>query len=215
MKQKKYDVILFDMDGTIANSDPMIVEAFHILYDKYKGGNRRPDSEVYYFSGPPIRETLKVEFPEYDQKFMFDEFHRISRKLYDTHILQYPHCKEVLNELKKEGFKLGVVTNKTHDLTLVALHILDLDDVFEVVVGSTDVSKCKPDKEGMIKAINFFNSSPDRAIYIGDNSSDLETANNAGVDCCLVHWGPRELPKDINPTFMIDSYLELKEKLYE
>lgn len=212
---RKYDVILFDMDGTIANTDPMIVESFHILYDKYKGGKRRPDSEVYYFSGPPIRVTLKQEFPELDQDFIFDEFHKVSRKLYDTHIFPYPHCREVLLKLKEAGFKLGVVTNKMHDLSLVALKILNLDDVFDLVVGFNDVKKGKPNEEGILKAISYYHSSINRTVYVGDNVLDLETANNAHVDCCLVHWGPRELPKDINPTFMIDSYLELEGHLYE
>ena len=58
---KKYKVMLFDMDGTLADTDPMIVETFNILYDKYKNGNRRPKEEIYYFSGPPIRDTLKKE----------------------------------------------------------------------------------------------------------------------------------------------------------
>ena len=159
--------------------------------------------------------TLKQEFPEIDQKFIFDEFHRISRILYDTHIFQYPHCKDVLHELKKEGFKLGVVTNKMHDLSLVALKILELDDVFDIVVGSNDVTKCKPDKEGMLKAVDYFSSSQNKTLYVGDNALDLETANNANVDCCLVRWGPRKLPEGIKPTFFIDSYLELKEHLYE
>ena len=62
---KKYDVILFDMDGTIANTDRLILESFYKLYDKFNNGVRRSDEEIYYFSGPPIKETLKVEFPEY------------------------------------------------------------------------------------------------------------------------------------------------------
>lgn len=213
--KRKYDVILFDMDGTIANTDPMIVESFHILYDKYNSGVRKPDSEIYYFSGPPIRQTLKKEFPNLDQQMIYEEFHRVSRKLYDTHIYNFPHCREVLSELKKEGFKLGVVTNKMHDLSLVALEVLGLSDVFDYVVGFDDVKNGKPHQEGMLKAVKHFNSVQERTLYVGDNKIDLDTANNANVDCCLVHWGPRELPKDISPTFTIDSYLELKEHLYE
>ena len=50
---------------------------------------------------------------------------------------------------------------------------------------------------------------------MGDNVLDLETANNAGVDCCLVNWGPRKLDESVKPTFKIDSYLDLEEKLNE
>ena len=76
MPNKKYDVILFDMDGTVADTDPMIKTAMYVLYDKYRHGVRTPDEQIIYFSGPPIRETLKKEFPDLDQNFIYDEFHR-------------------------------------------------------------------------------------------------------------------------------------------
>lgn len=213
--KRKYETILFDMDGTLADSDPMLVKTFNDLYDKYKGGKRRPPEEIYYFSGPPIRETLKKEFPELDLDFIFKEFHDISYSYYNDYILPYEHSKEVLHKLKKDGFKLGVVTNKQHNLTIVALKVIDLEDVFDVIVGLNDVSKGKPDKEGILKAIDSLGGDIKTALYVGDNAVDLESANNAGIDCCLVNWGPRVLGKDVVPTFKINSYLELEEKLYE
>ena len=214
-RKKKYQTLLFDMDGTLADTDPMIIETFHILYDEYRNGDRRPDSEIVYFSGPPIRETLKKEFPELDQKMIFDVFHKVSRSLYDTHIFPYPHEREVLLKLKEAGFHLGVVTNKTHDLTLVALDIINLGDVFEFVVGSTDVSKTKPAPEGLLKAMEHFGSDRTNTLYVGDTKIDLDSAVNAGIDCCLVNWGPRKLPPESVPTFKISSYLDLEDKVYE
>ena len=213
-KNKKYDVILFDMDGTVADTDQMIIEAMHILYDKYRDGKRTPDEEIIYFSGPPIRETLKKEFPDLDQKFIFDEFHKESFKLYATHTFRYPDSKEVLIELKDKGYKLGVVTNKLHHLTEYCLKCIGLENIFEVIVGFDDVSKPKPHGEGILKAIKYFNSDIEHTIYIGDNKTDLDSANSAGVDCALVSWGPRKLPSDLKPTFKISSYLDLKEKIY-
>ena len=212
---KKYDVLLFDMDGTIANSDPMILDTFNYLYDKYKGGKRRPAEEVYYFSGPPIRETLKKEFPELDQQFIFDEFHKESRKRYETLIFNYPHTREVLLSLKEKGFKLGIVTNKIHNLTIVALKALKLDDLFDLVVGFDDVKNGKPDPEGIYQAIEKLGSDKKHTLYVGDNKSDWDTANNAGVDSCIVNWGPRVLPEVVKPTFKINDYLELEGHLYE
>ena len=211
---KKYKVMLFDMDGTLADTDPMIVETFNILYDRFKNGKRRPPEEIYYFSGPPIRQTLAKEFPELDQKYIFDVFHEVSRSLYDTHIFPYPDEREVLLEFKKRGIKLGIVTNKMHELTLVALKIINLEDIFDVVIGYDDVKNGKPNKEGIVKATSEFGESLVDTLYVGDNVLDLETANNAGVDCCLVSWGPRVLPKDINPTFKINSYKDFLEKVY-
>ena len=203
------------MDGTVLNSDPMILESMNRLYDLYRGGVRTPEEQVYYFSGPPIRETLKKEFPNMDQKFIFDEFHKISKSLYATHTFPYPHSKEVLLSLKEKGFKLGVVTNKLHALTEYALSCIHLEGIFDYIVGFDDVTNGKPNPEGMVKAMNYFQTPKERTIYIGDNKSDLDTANNSEVDCCLVSWGPRLLPKDISPKYRIASYLELEDILYE
>ena len=81
----KYKTLLFDMDGTVADTDEMIKAAMYTLYDLYRDGVKTPDEEIVYFSGPPIRDTLKKEFPHMDQQFMFDEFHRVSSALYATH----------------------------------------------------------------------------------------------------------------------------------
>ena len=215
MKHKKYKIVLFDMDGTVDNTDPMIIQAMNILYDKYRNGVRTPESIIIYFSGPPIRETLKTEFPGLDQKFIFDEFHKESYKLYKTHTFPYEHSKEVLLELKKDGFKLGIVTNKLHHLTEYALSCIGLDNIFEYIVGFDDVEKPKPNGEGILKAIEYFGGDRKDAIYVGDNKSDFDSACNAGIDCVLVNWGPRALPSELKPKYKMNSYLDLKEILYE
>lgn len=215
MKRKKYDIVLFDLDGTVIDSDPMVLATMNILYDKYRGGVRTDPAKVVYFSGPPIRDTLRNEFPDLDNQFIFEQFRDESYKLYPTHTSQYPHCREVLLRLKKDGFKLGVVTNKLHNLSIYALECIDLGDIFDVIVGYDDVINPKPNKEGMEKAIAFFNGSKERTIYIGDNKSDFDSAENAGIDCCLVNWGPRVLPSDIKPKYKFNSYLELEDILYE
>lgn len=215
MPKKRYSLVIFDMDGTVLNSDPMILEAMNVLYDKYRNGVRTPEEKVIYFSGPPIRETLRNEFPDLDQEFIFQEFHKESQKLYKTHTFSYPHSKEVLLKLKKDSFDLAIVTSKMHNLTEYALECIDHKGIFDYIVGFDDVTNPKPNKEGVEKVIDHFLKTHKESIYIGDNVSDLLTANNAGIDCCLVSWGPRVLPKDISPKYKIGSYLELEDILYE
>lgn len=215
MREKRYNVVLFDMDGTVSNTDQMLFGALNVLYDKYRNGVRTPESKMIYFSGPPIRETLKTEFPHMDTQFMFDEFHKESLKLYETHTFPYEHSKEVLLKLKEDGFKLGIVTNKLHSTTEYALKCIGLDNIFEYIIGSNDVSKTKPDGEGILKAMAHFNGEKSKTIYIGDNAIDKLSADNAGVDCALVAWGPRVLPKEIKPKYRFNSYLELEDILYE
>ena len=133
---RKYNVILFDLDGTVADTDEMIVQTMNILYDKYRDGKRTPREEVYYFSGPPIYETLDKEFPGCDLEFMHSEFRRVSIDLYPSTVTSYPDCKETLMKLKEMGYKLGVVTNKIHSSTLFCLKLIGLEGVFDSLVDT-------------------------------------------------------------------------------
>ena len=75
---KQYKTLLFDMDGTVIDTDPLLKESFHILYDKYRDGVYTPDEEIFYFSGPPIKKTLAKEFPNLDIEFIFKESSKVS-----------------------------------------------------------------------------------------------------------------------------------------
>lgn len=207
---KKYSTILFDMDGTLVNTDELIVQTMLELYRLYRVGLPTPREQIYYFSGPPIRETLKKEFPDKDNQFMWDEFHRISWEYYPKYITSYPNCKEMLLELKNKGYKLGIVTNKIHKTTQYCLEILGFDGIFDSIIGFDDVSVGKPNKEGMLKAMNLCGETDtNKVLYVGDNESDLVTSNNSNVDCMLIGWGPRKLREDLNPKYKIRNFNEL------
>lgn len=210
----KYNVILFDLDGTVADTDEMIVQTMNVLYDKYRGGKRTPREEVYYFSGPPIYETLDKEFPGCDLEFMHAEFRRVSIELYPSTVTSYPDCRETLLKLKEMGYKLGVVTNKIHSSTLFCLKLIGLEGVFDSLVCYDDVDKPKPNKEPIIKSMYQLNEKDEKKVlYVGDNKLDLLTANNANVDCALVTWGPRKIDKTLKPTMFISSYKDLLRRL--
>ena len=72
---KQYKLYLFDLDGTLIDSDRMLVETFKELYSKYRPGYNPDNSHYLQFSGPPIAESLKKEFPNLDQKAILEEYH--------------------------------------------------------------------------------------------------------------------------------------------
>ena len=209
---KKYDAILFDMDGTLIDTDELIAQTFFYLYDKYNNGKRATREEMAYFSGPPIRETLAKEFPQVNQEQLFQDFHDISWRLYPQYLKSFPFVNETLNELKKEHYRLGIVTNKMHGTTQYCLELLDMQDLFDVVIGIDDVNYPKPHSEGIFKAMDILNQ-PEKAkvLYIGDNGSDFLTSQNAGIDCGLITWGPRALSSSLKPKYLVKSFRYLRE----
>ena len=208
----KYDLVLLDLDGTLADTDELIVQTMYILYDKYREGRRSPLEEIYYFSGPPIKETLKKEFPNQNIDLLMKEFASISWDLYASLTKTYPHSEEVLERLKKEGGHLGVVTSKMHITSEHCLRLLKLDNLIEYICAYDDVKNPKPHEEGILKSMRDMGISDKRKVlYIGDNTSDYLCAKNAGVDVAMVTWGPREIDKSIKPTYWLNDYLELED----
>lgn len=211
---KKYELVLFDMDGTIADTDEMLKQSFYHLYDHYRNGVRSEDEEIYYFSGPPIKETLSHEFPHLDIDFIFNEYLKISQSLYESTISEMPMAKTILKDLKNKGIKLGVVTNKMKIPALKTLDILKMNDLFDVVIGYDDVPIGKPSPMGINKAIELMNISKDKVLYVGDNVIDDTTAKNAGVDSAIIYFGKRKMPDELKPTIKLFNYIDLIKEVY-
>ena len=209
-----YKVLLFDLDGTLCDTDEMIVQTMFAIYKQYKPVKERTREELYYFSGPPIKETLAREFPDQDKEHMYEVFRNVSRGFYASTVTAYDNEIEVLTRLKESGYILGVVTNKGLPLTLYSLEICHIDQLFDVVISADDVTIPKPDPTGIYKAMEKLNIKDKKdVLYIGDNDIDYITATNAGVDALLVTWGPREIKCIDKAKFNAKSYNEIGEIL--
>ena len=210
----KYKLLLFDLDGTLCDTDEMVVQTMFAIYKKYKPTVARTREELYYFSGPPIRETLKREFPNYSADEMYDAFKRISYDFYAPYVKAYKGEVEVLKELKDKGYVLGVVTNKGLPLTIYSLELCGIKDLFDVIVSADDVAEPKPNPTGIYKAMEALNiTNKEDVLYVGDNDIDFETATNAGVDAMLVSWGPREIKCLNKAKYEAKSYNEMRDIL--
>ena len=193
----KYKAILFDMDGTIAETDQMIIHAMWDLYDLYNPSAKKKEEEIIYFSGPPIAETLKKEFPHMDNDFMVQQFLDVSTKYYDLYTTTFPGEMEVLKALKEKGYRLAVVTNKGHQK-------------FEFVIGTGDIERLKPYPDGIYEAMKRFDVNKEETLYIGDNDIDYITASNAGIDVIICNWGPRKLTVLDKATHVASSYEDIR-----
>ncbi|MBO7574183.1 MAG: HAD family hydrolase [Bacilli bacterium] len=210
----KYKAILFDLDGTLCDTDEMIVQTMRAIYLDYKPRKIRTRGELYYFSGPPIRETLKNEFPDYDPEMMHEVFKRVSKGFYPSTVKAFEGEIEVLKTLKEKGYLLGVVTNKGLPLTKYSLELCHIESFFDVIISADDVAIPKPDPSGVLKAMEFLNiKNKGDVLYVGDNDIDYFTAENAGVDCMLVSWGPRVIKCIDQAKYEAKSYNEMRDIL--
>ena len=206
----KYRVLLFDLDGTLCDTDEMLIQSFFALYKKYRPAKMRTREELIYFSGPPIKKTLVDEFPDYSFEEIYKAFQETSRELYLPYVKAFDNEIETLKKLKEAGYLLGVVTNKGAPLTKYSLEVAHIDGLFDVVISADDVNAPKPSPLGINKALERLGiEDKDKVLYIGDNDIDYETACNAGTDAMLFTWGPREIKSIKAAKFAVSSYNEL------
>ena len=206
----KYKVLLFDLDGTLCDTDEMLIQSFFALYKKYRPAKIRTREELIYFSGPPIKKTLVDEFPDYPFKEIYKAFQETSRELYLPYVKAFDKEIETLKKLREAGYLLGVVTNKGAPLTKYSLEVSHIDGLFDVVISADDVNAPKPSPLGIDKAIERLGiEDKGKVLYIGDNDIDYETATNAGTDAMLVTWGPREIKRVKDAKYAVSSYDEL------
>ncbi len=100
-----------------------------------------------------------------------------------------PGMVDVLERLRAEGRRLGIVTAKRRETIELAFARLPLRDHFDVVVTSDDTERHKPDPEPILFALERLGAGPDEAAYVGDSPFDVAAARAAGVRAIAVTWG--------------------------
>lgn len=187
---KYYDYILFDLDGTLTDSKPGIIEciAYALEKENVPYTNQILDKMV----GPPFRvsmhDFLGLEMPEIEKLI------GIYRGVYEEY--GYKNCKvfegvvQMLSALKNAGKVLGVATSKPIKFTQMIMRDFDLGKYFDYVAGaSSDASKeAKSDViQGALENLGVKDKS--KVLMVGDRLYDIEGAHMQGIDCAAVLYG--------------------------
>jgi phosphoglycolate phosphatase len=219
---KPYDLILFDLDGTLVETAPEICDAVndtlqHFSFAKVSQG------QVNDWIGHGTLELL-IQALAFVQGIS-DVAVRSSERLADiaaifkTHYRArcgtrshcYPHVLETLRRLKSQGVLLGVVTNKEGAYTQTVLDAHGLTPLFDCVVSGDTLPTKKPQPDGVLSCLERFQVSADRTLFVGDSSIDVATARNAGVAVWVVPYGYNmgAAIADSHPDRVIASFAEL------
>lgn len=209
-----YDLILFDLDGTLLDSDQMIIETFKELYPLYRPGYNPSVEHILSFSGPQITETLKKEFPDGDQVLLLKEFRERSTKNYVKYSKLYPGVLEMLKELKNRKIPFAVVTNKHRYATDYTYKLFKVDGLIPFTVCADEVEHLKPAGDGVLQCMEHFGvKDPQNVIYVGDGQIDYLTAKNAGVRFAYVDWSTRKLEGGAQIDLHIKNYQQFLEEI--
>lgn len=203
--------VIFDLDGTLANTAPSLAEAMNAVIAE-KGMDRIPDDKIISFVGNGVAVLVRKAYAyaglpldEDSEREGIERFRFYYAKNH-TEAPLYPGVAGVVEELRKCGVILGVLSNKPDRFVKPITDALFGENVFAFSVGQTDRPR-KPDPTVLLELISSVGSSPENCVYVGDSDVDVATAHNAGVHLCAVSWGFRsaDVLGEAGADFITDS----------
>ncbi len=209
--------IVFDLDGTLVDSAPDLIGTLNVILQE-EGIAPLPLDEARPFIGHGARRLMERGFaaqghpvPTERMPELFDRFLAHYNQHSADHTRPFPGAVRCLTELKAAGARLAVCTNKLTDLSLPILQKLDLIDFFDAVIGADLAPAPKPDARHLTHTIEAAGGRVDRAVMVGDASTDAGAARAAKVPLVLVSFGYTEIPAaDLHPDILVDHFDELK-----
>jgi pyrophosphatase PpaX len=175
-------VYLFDLDGTLVDSIPTVVESFRYAFEAY---------EVEYPGDDAIEALIGSNVEQIIAKFAPKEKVKDIAECRNAHYLDcqnrgqiklFDSVHEGLQKLNDEDCRLGVITTKRRDFTDLLLEQLRILPLFETVIGGDDVDQCKPHPEPLLKGAAMLQENIDQCCYVGDSVHDAAAAANAGME---------------------------------
>ena len=184
--------VLFDLDGTLADTAPDLAYALNCMRISRQLA-ALPVAATRAYTSMGARGLLGVGFdvtpeqPEYDA--MRDEFLAIYAANLCRETRLFPGMAELLDDLERRGLKWGIVTNKAERYTHPLLKLLGIDHRAACVIGGDTTGKTKPDPAPLLAATDRMGIAPGACIYVGDDRRDVQAGRAAGMKTLVVKFG--------------------------
>jgi pyrophosphatase PpaX len=203
------NTILFDLDGTLIDTNELIISTYlHTLEKYFPGKYTRED--VLPFLGPTLHDVFGAMDPDRVEEMVL-EYRTYNLENHDALVKEFVGVMETIEILKKKGYKLAIVTTKREDVAFKGLRLMKLDSYFDVMIAYDHVKKVKPDPEPIYLALEKLGSKPEEALMVGDNFHDVLAGKNAGTKTAGVAWSikGREYLAKYEPDYMLENMTDL------
>lgn len=205
----KYKCVLFDFDGTLANSDPALFDTINDTLAIH--GHEALNIDTYkQYAGKKMKELyIRYGGDAENAKTMKETHIRVQRKHLHKYKL-FPNVSETLKRLKSKGIKLGIVTTANKNKMIELSEILDMREYFDILIAAEDVTNVKPHKEPFQKALEALSAKPEETLMVGDTDADIEGAKGYNIDVVGVTYSTLgERIRQFKPTYVINNFEEL------
>ncbi|RWR87347.1 haloacid dehalogenase-like hydrolase domain-containing protein Sgpp isoform X1 [Cinnamomum micranthum f. kanehirae] len=211
------EAILFDIDGTLCDSDPIHYYAFRELLQEIGFNGGIPITEEFFsqnLSGKHNEDICYVLFPEWDleksMKFM-DDKEAMFRRLAVDQLKPVNGLHKLCKWIEDRGLKRAAVTNAPRENAELMISILGLSNFFELLVVGSECERAKPFPDPYLKGLQGIKASPDHTFVFEDSASGIRAGVAAGMPVVgLTTRNPETLLMEAGATFLIKDYEDPK-----
>jgi pyrophosphatase PpaX len=193
------DAVLFDLDGTLVNTIPLIFACYTHTLGVHLPGFHPPRRVIVGNLGRSLDDILHdyavaagVAEPGPASHAMLETYRSFQRDNLDRLIEPYSGVREALQGLRERGLALGLVTSKVEWAARLSYERYGLGEFLSVLVFHDDTARHKPDPEPLLLAAARAGLDPARAAYVGDSVHDMAAGRAAGMKTIGALWGPSE-----------------------
>jgi len=188
MAHVRFPVVLFDLDGTLIDSGPMIVASMKHAAKSVLGRDVPEEVLTAAVGGPGLVAQMQALAPDRVDDLV-TAYREHNEPLHEE-LEAFWEVVEVLPRLRAEGRRLGIVTAKRRETVQLAFDRLPgLEASFDVVITSDDTERHKPAPDPLLAAVDRLDAEPEAAAYVGDSPFDIRAAKAAGMHAVAVGWG--------------------------
>ncbi len=186
-----YDYIIFDVDGTLIDSQSLTVISLQNALGEVLGKDYNYEELMYLF-GVPFEEMLSM--------LNINELEIVTniKQVYLQHLKNgYKSVKcfagviQMLKDINKLNIKTGIVTSRTKEEINSDVCLSGLLNYFNFVISADDTARHKPNPDPLLKFVELAMANISKSVYIGDSYYDYLCAKNSGIDFALALWGPK------------------------
>lgn len=206
----KYKLIIFDFDGTLADSTAGICATYrHTL--NVLGIEGVSDDTIISTIGLPLVDAFRVTVPEDKLQSAVDIYHESFPEIAFKTIHAFDGIREMLKTLYDSGIKMAIATSRGNDSLFALCRSTGLDEFFTLKCGWECAPRPKPNPDPVLHILKELSFTAEETIVIGDAVYDIQMGNSAGCRTCAVTWGAQDRKKLMtsSPDFIVDRVADI------
>lgn len=206
MSQSPIRAVLYDFDGTLADTTELVMNCYRHTMSTHLG-HTPPDEEWLRGFGTPLEGQLarfarsaeeRVAMLKTYEDYQAEHSHRL--------MVPFPGALRTVEALKERGLPLAIVTSRYRESTILGMDVCGITRFFDLIIAPEDVRNPKPHAEPVLVALERLGAQASEALFVGDSPHDMASGRSAGVRTGAALWGPFPLSRleEEHPDFLLE-----------